>query len=206
MPPAAWCLSPFPSTAPKAISEACCADAGQTADVHAFIRSVAPQSLEIRATVQIRPIIAAARQLGPIRASPERLHRPLMGIAHPHALAALHIPPAQPAVSAAADQQFLARTPCDCRDHPRMLRKGIHTRRAVHPTQTARRLRCRSHPKPVAFQPGSRPHARSCCIAPLQRGKVYCCILAAPVEFGDACDLCSVRAYILCATASDYRC
>ena len=49
-----------------------------------------------------------------------------MCLAHPHAPAALHIPPAQIAVTAAADKHILARTPGHRRDDPRWFCKGTY--------------------------------------------------------------------------------
>src|SRR5438132_10218992 len=50
-----------------------------------------------------------------------------MGFLHPHALPALQIPPAQPAITAPTDQQIPTGNPAQRRDHPRMPFKDMHT-------------------------------------------------------------------------------
>src|SRR6266550_6210683 len=54
-----------------------------------------------------------------------------MRFSHPHALPALHLPPAQPPVTASTDHQLSTGSPAQRRDHPRMPRKGVHALPAV---------------------------------------------------------------------------
>src|SRR5205823_7992424 len=87
------------------------------------------------ATLQIPerdgPVVTATGQTGAIGAHLERLHRPLMRFSHPHALPAVHLPPAHPAVTASTDHQLSTGSPGQRRDHPRMPRKGVHALPAV---------------------------------------------------------------------------
>src|SRR5205823_14549795 len=88
---------------------------------------VASHRAQMLATVQVPehdgPVIPATGEPAPIGTHLERLHHPLMRFLHPHALPAVHLPPAQHAVTASSEQQLLARTPCHGRDHPRMPRQ-----------------------------------------------------------------------------------
>ena len=56
-------------------------------------------------------VIPATGEPLAIRAQLERLDRPLMGLAHPHTLPVLQVPPAQHAIAAATQQLRSARTP-----------------------------------------------------------------------------------------------
>src|SRR6266566_8630242 len=100
-------------------------------DIQALVGPVASQRAERLATVQVPehdgPVIPATGEPAAIGTHLERLHHPLMRFLHPHALPAVHLPPAQHAVTASTDQQLLARTPCHGRDHPRMPRQGSIT-------------------------------------------------------------------------------
>src|SRR5207245_4659351 len=62
----------------------------------------------------------------------EGLHRPLMRFPHPHALAAVQVPPAQPAVTASTDHHLPTRAPGYGRDRSRMPCQGSHALPAVH--------------------------------------------------------------------------
>src|SRR2546427_1781573 len=93
-------------------------------DIQALVGPVASQRAERLATVQVPerdgPIIPATGQNTPIGTHLERLDGPLMRFSHPHALPALHLPPAQPAVTASTDQQLSTGSPGQRRDHPWM--------------------------------------------------------------------------------------
>src|SRR5713226_6199472 len=69
-------------------------------------------------------VIPATDQPLAIRAALERLDRPLMRFSHPHALPAVHLPPAHHPVTASTEHQLSTRSPGQRRDHPRMPRKG----------------------------------------------------------------------------------
>src|SRR6266571_1654764 len=100
-------------------------EASDARDIESLVGSILPQRLELLATVQIPEhngsIIPAARQSAAIRTYLERLDGPLMRFSHPHALPALHLPPAQHSVTASTEQQLSTRSPAQRRDHPRML-------------------------------------------------------------------------------------
>src|SRR2546421_12209355 len=89
----------------------CCGEPPDACDIESLVGSIPPQRLEMLTTVQIPEhngsIIPAARQSAAIRTHLERLHRPLMRLlipvpqtGFPHALPAVNLPPAQPAVTA----------------------------------------------------------------------------------------------------------
>src|SRR5205807_4395898 len=63
-------------------------------------------------------------QKPPIGTHLERLHRPLVRFSLPHALPAVHLPPAQPAVAASTDKPLPTRSPGHGRDYPRMPHQG----------------------------------------------------------------------------------
>src|SRR5258708_4129291 len=67
-------------------------------DIEALIGPVATQRAQQLAALEVPepdgPVIAATCQSAPIRTHLEGLHRPQMGLAHPHALSALELPPA----------------------------------------------------------------------------------------------------------------
>src|SRR5712691_9047528 len=72
-------------------------------------------------------VIPATGESLAIRAALERLHRPLMGLSHPHTLPTLQVPPAQYAIAAATQQLRSARTPGQ-RLHDRVwLAQGVQT-------------------------------------------------------------------------------
>src|SRR5260221_329295 len=95
-------------------------DAG---DVEPLVGPVAAQGAQVFAAVHIPepdgPIIAATGDSFAIGAHLEGLHRPLMGFSHPQARSALHLPPAQPTVTASTDQPIPDRMPGDCIEHTR---------------------------------------------------------------------------------------
>src|SRR5258708_18823668 len=66
------------------------------------------------------PIIPATGQRAAIGTHLERLDCSLMRFAHPHALQARHLPPAQPAVTASTEHQLFIESPGQRRDHPRI--------------------------------------------------------------------------------------
>src|SRR6266702_2402486 len=103
-------------------------EASDARDIESLVGSILPQRLELLATVQIPEhngsIIPAARQSAAIRTHLERLDGPLMRFSHPHALPALHLPPAQPAITASTEHQLSTGSPAQRRDHPRMPRQG----------------------------------------------------------------------------------
>src|SRR5258706_5309846 len=78
------------------------------ADIEALVGPVAAQRAQRLATLEVPqrdgPVIPATGQQAPIGTAPERPDRTLMGLAHPYALPAGHLPPAQHAVTAATDQ------------------------------------------------------------------------------------------------------
>src|SRR3989440_4547817 len=104
-------------------------------DIQPLIGSVASQCAQMLATLQVPDgdgsILPATGQPASIGTQLERLHRPLMGLSHPHAFSTLHVPPAQSPVTASTDHQFPTRGPAQRRDHPRMPYKGPHARPAV---------------------------------------------------------------------------
>src|SRR5438309_8304977 len=71
-------------------------------------------------------IIAATGQPASIGTQLERLDGPLMRFSLPHALPAVHLPPAQPAVAASTDKPLPTRSPGHGRDYPRMPHKVSH--------------------------------------------------------------------------------
>src|SRR5713226_6265595 len=105
-----------------------CGETPDARDIESLVGSILPQRLELLATVQIPEhngsIIPAARQSAAIRTHLERLDGPLMRFSHPHALPALHLPPAHHSVTASTEQQLSTRSPAQRRDHPRMPRQG----------------------------------------------------------------------------------
>src|SRR6266852_1342361 len=112
-----------------------CGETPDARDIESLVGSIPPQRLELLATAQIPEhngsIIPAARQSAAIRTHLERLDGPLMRFSHPHTLPALHLPPAQHAVTASTEQQLSTRGPAQRRDHPRMPRQGAHSVPAV---------------------------------------------------------------------------
>src|SRR5258708_36704364 len=86
-----------------------------SADIQSLVGSVAPQCPHSLAALQIPDVddivIPATGKSAAIRADFERLDCTLMPFAHPHALLMLKVPPAQHAITAAAEQQFSRRTP-----------------------------------------------------------------------------------------------
>src|SRR6266404_4585846 len=98
-------------------------------DIEALVGPVAAQRLEMLATLEIperdSPVIAATGQSAAIGTHLERLDGPLMRFSHPHTLPALHLPPAQPAVTASTKHQLSTGSPAQRRDHPRMPRQGV---------------------------------------------------------------------------------
>src|SRR5258707_1835930 len=66
-----------------------------------------------------------------IRTHSERLNRPLMRCSHPHALPALHIPPAQHPVAPSTDQQVSQLHPGYSKHETGMPRQGPHALPAV---------------------------------------------------------------------------
>src|SRR5713101_626315 len=100
-------------------------------DSKSLVGSVTPQSPQLLPALEVPqvngPVIPATGQPAAIGTSPERTDRPLMRLSHPHALPALHIPPAQHAVTTPTDQQVPARAPGDGIDDTAMPRKGSIT-------------------------------------------------------------------------------
>ncbi len=86
----------------------CVCQALHPADIQSLVRPVTPQRPPKLAALQIphldRAIIPATDQPLAIRAALERLDRPLMGLAHPHALPMPQVPPTQHAIAAATKQ------------------------------------------------------------------------------------------------------
>src|SRR6266550_7277377 len=105
-----------------------CGETPDARDIESLVGSILPQRLERLATLEIPEhngsIIPAARQSAAIRTHLERLHGPLMGFSHPHALPALHLPPAHHSVTASTEHQLSTASPGQRRDHPRMPRQG----------------------------------------------------------------------------------
>src|SRR5260221_12225815 len=97
-------------------------------DIEALVRPVAAQRAEMLATLEFPerddPVIPATGQPTAIGTPLERLDCPLMRFSHPHALPAVHLPPAHPAVTASTEHQLSTGSPAQRRDHPRMPRQG----------------------------------------------------------------------------------
>src|SRR6266571_6656241 len=102
-----------------------CGETPDARDIESLVGSILPQRLELLATVQIPEhngsIIPAARQSAAIRTYLERLDGPLMRFSipvpqtgFPHALPALHLPPAQHSVTASTEHQLSTRSPGQC--------------------------------------------------------------------------------------------
>src|SRR5713226_70823 len=93
-------------------------------DIEALVGSIPPQRAQMLATLQIPerdgPVLPATGQSAPIGTHLERLHRPLMRFSLPHALPAMHLPPAQHPVTVSTEQQLSTESPGQRRDHPRM--------------------------------------------------------------------------------------
>src|SRR3989440_8046989 len=104
-------------------------------DSEALIGPVTAQRAQMFATLKApepdRSVLPAAGEPAAVGTHFERPHRSLMGLLHQHALAARHLPPAQPAVTASTDQHLPTWDPAQRRDHPRMLHKGMHRLSAV---------------------------------------------------------------------------
>src|SRR5258708_9796619 len=104
---------------------------GQTPDARdseALLGPVATQGAHVFAAVHIPepdgPIIAATGEPVAIGTDLEGLHLPLMGFSHPQARSALHLPPAQPTVTASTEQPIPERMPGDCIEHTRQPLQG----------------------------------------------------------------------------------
>src|SRR5438046_521103 len=73
-------------------------------DIQSLVGAVAAQRAERLTTLQVPecndPVIATTGQCAAIGTHLERLHHPPMRFLHPHALPTLHLPPAQPAITA----------------------------------------------------------------------------------------------------------
>src|SRR5207253_1122084 len=76
-------------------------------DIEPLIGSIRAQSAHMLATLKApepdRSVLPAAGEPAAVGTHFERPHRSLMGFLHPHALQAVHLPPAQPAVTASTD-------------------------------------------------------------------------------------------------------
>src|SRR3989441_6632018 len=100
------------------------------ADIEALVGPVAPQRPQMLATLQVPerndPVFPATGQPAAIGTHLERMHRPLMGLLHPHTLPTVNSPPAQPAVTTSTDKPLPTGSPAQRRDHPRMPQKGVH--------------------------------------------------------------------------------
>src|SRR5437870_7134302 len=83
--------------------------ATDTRDLEALVGAIASQRAEMIAGLHSPQhdgsVISATGQPGPIRTYLQRPDRPLMRLVHPPALAAAHIPPAQRAITASADER-----------------------------------------------------------------------------------------------------
>src|SRR5438270_3711920 len=99
-------------------------------DVESLVESI-PQRLQRLAVLEVPepdgPIIPATGQHAAIGTHLERLHRALMCLSipvpqtgFPYTLATLHLPPAQPTVTASTDHHLPTGNPAQCRDYPRM--------------------------------------------------------------------------------------
>ena len=108
----------------------CLGEPPDARDIESLVGSIPPQRLELLAIVQVPepddPVIPTTGESASIGTHLERMHLPLMRLLHPHTLPALHLPPAQPAVTASTDHQLSIGSPGQRRDHPRMPRKGVH--------------------------------------------------------------------------------
>src|SRR2546421_1744667 len=106
-----------------------------TVDIEALVESIS-QCLQRLATLEVPepdgPVIPATGQPAAIGTHLERLHRALVRLSHPHTLATLHLPPAQPAVTASTDHHLPTGNPAQHRDHSRMPFKGMHALPTVH--------------------------------------------------------------------------
>src|SRR2546422_1199610 len=78
------------------------------------------------------PVIPATGEPAPIGTHLQRPDRPLMPLLHPPARPAVHLPPAEHAVTASTDQQLPTGTPGYRRDDTFMPRKGSHALPALH--------------------------------------------------------------------------
>src|SRR5712692_4130689 len=97
-------------------------------DIEPLVGPVASQRAERLATLQVPErndsVIPTTGQNAAIGTHLERLDRPLMSFSHPHALPALPLPPAHPAVTTSTEHQLSTRSPGQRRDHPGMPRQG----------------------------------------------------------------------------------
>src|SRR5438132_1255470 len=97
-------------------------------DIQALVGPVASQRAERLATVQVPerddPVIPATGQRAAIGTHLERLDCPLMRFSLPHALPAVHLPPAHHPVTASSKHQLSTGSPGQRRDHPRMPHQG----------------------------------------------------------------------------------
>src|SRR5256712_4122538 len=89
-------------------------------DIEALVGAVASQRAQMLATLQVPdgdgPVLPATGQPASIGTQLERLHGPLMRLLHPHALSAVHVPPAQSPITASTDHQFPTWGPAQRRD------------------------------------------------------------------------------------------
>jgi hypothetical protein len=80
-------------------------DAG---DSESLVGPISPQRFQRLAAPDVPepdgPVISATGEPASIGTSLERLHSDLMRLLHPHTLATLHLPPAQPAVTASTNE------------------------------------------------------------------------------------------------------
>src|SRR5260370_41591675 len=110
----------------------CVREASDARDIEPLIGPVTTQRAEQLAALEVPepdgPVIAATGQSAPIRTHLEGLHRPQMCLAHPHALSALELPPAQPAVTAPTDQLLSTRAPGHPSSHCRIPSHVTHAR------------------------------------------------------------------------------
>src|SRR5438477_5070485 len=104
-------------------------------DIEPLIGSITTHGSQVFAALHIpepgRSVLPAAGEPAAVGTHFERPHRSLMGLLHSHALQAVHLPPAQPAVTASTDQHLPTWDPVQRRDHPRMPHKGMHRLSAV---------------------------------------------------------------------------
>src|SRR6266702_6760164 len=109
--------------------------ASDARDSEPLVGPVAAQRTQSMATLEVpepdRSVIAATGQPAAIGTDLERLHDPLMGFSHPHALTARQVPPAQPTVTASTDEPLPDGMPGDCIDRPRQPLQGGHALPAV---------------------------------------------------------------------------
>src|SRR3989442_15703793 len=91
-------------------------------DIEALVGPVAAQCAAMLTALQgperDGPIIPATGQNAPIGTHLERLDCPLMRFSHQHALPAVHLPPAQPTITASTEQQLSTGSPGQRRGHP----------------------------------------------------------------------------------------